>query len=410
MFDWDKWQEILATIRKNRLRTILTGFSVAWGIFMLVVLLAAGRGLHNGATSQFLGDATNSLWVMGGRTSVPYNGFNSNRPIILENEDYHHLTTEFDEITLSSSSKNYWEATVIYGKEAANYEVRSVHPDMQYLEKNRLVEGRYINQKDIHNFRKVATIGQRVKRELFKSENPIGKYIRVNGVLFEVVGLYADEGGDNEEDNVYLPVNVGQKVLSREPQQVDRIVLAYDEAYTFSQVKDLETELINDLASTHGFDPNDRRAIRIWNRKENMKEAIGVVNGIGIFIWVIGIMTIIAGIVGVSNIMLIVVKERTREIGVRKALGATPGSIISMIIQESVFITSISGYIGLVLGVGLVSILRDKISHDFFKNPDVDFQIALITLLILIVAGALAGFLPARKAAMIKPVEALKDQ
>ncbi len=410
MFDWDKWQEIFATIRKNRLRTLLTGFSVAWGIFMLVVLLAAGKGLYNGATSQFLGDATNSLWIMGGRTSVPYNGFNSNRPIILENDDYEYLNNSHEDVIRSSSSKNYWGAQAIYGKEAANYEVRSVHPDMQYLEKNWLVSGRYINQRDIDNFRKVATIGLRIKRELFKEEDPIGKHIRVNGVLFEVVGVYADEGGDNEEDNIYIPINVGQKTLSREPEQVNRIVLAYHEDYTFKQVKDFENTIIADLASAHGFDPNDKRALRIWNRRENMQEAIGVVNGISIFIWVIGIMTIVAGIIGVSNIMLIVVKERTREIGVRKALGATPASIISMIIQESVFITSISGYIGLVLGVGVISLLRDKINHDFFKNPDVDFQIALITLFILVIAGTLAGFLPARKAAMIKPIEALKDQ
>ncbi len=410
MFDWDKWQEIFATIRKNKLRTFLTGFSVAWGIMMLVILLAAGQGLQNGAMSEFLSDAVNTLWVNGGRTSVPYGGYNSNRPIIIENDDYDYVTRSYNSIIKSSASKNFWGAEIIYGSEAATYEVRAIHPDNQYMENNYIGEGRYINQRDIDEFRKVAVIGRKISKDLFKEQSPVGKYIRVNGVLFEVVGLYTDEGGDDEEDNVYLPINVGQKILSRTPREMTRMIVAYDENFSAEQAKSLEKSITADLAARHGFDPDDRRALRIWNRKENMQEVIGVINGIKVFVWVIGIFTIIAGIIGVTNIMMVVVKERTREIGVRKALGATPGSIIGLIIQESIFITAFSGYIGLVLGVGLVSLIGGNINHDFFKNPEINFQIAVITLGILVLAGALAGFLPARKAATIQPIEALRDE
>ncbi|MGB0176185.1 MAG: ABC transporter permease [Owenweeksia sp.] len=411
MFDWDKWQEIFTTIRKNKLRTFLTGFSVAWGIMMLVILLAAGQGLQNGAMSEFLSDAVNTLWINGGRTSVPYGGYQPNRPIVIQNSDYDHVTGgSYSSIIKSSASKNFWGAEIVYGKEAATYEVRAIHPENQYMENNYIGEGRYINQRDIDEFRKVAVIGRKISKDLFKDKSPIGKYIRVNGVLFEVVGLYTDEGGDDEEDNVYLPINVGQKTLSREPEEMTRMIVAYDENFTNEEAKSLEKSIVNDLASRHNFDPNDTRALRIWNRKENMQDVIGVINGIKIFVWVIGIFTIIAGIIGVTNIMMVVVKERTREIGVRKALGATPTSIISLIMQESIFITAFSGYIGLVLGVGLVSLIGGKINHDFFKNPEINFQIALITLVILVLAGALAGFLPARKAATIQPIEALRDE
>ena len=410
MFDSDKWQEIFATIRKNKLRTFLTGFSVAWGIMMLVILLAAGQGLRNGAMSEFLGDAVNTLWVNGGMTSVPYGGYNSNRRIVINNDDYKYVTGTYQSIIKSSASKNYWGAQITYGKEAANYEVRAIHPENQYMEHNYVTSGRYINQADIDEFRKVAVVGKKVSTDLFKGENPIGAYININGVLFEVVGVYSDEGGDDEEDNVYLPINVGQKTLSRDPKEMSRMILAYEEDFDAEQAKALENKVRADLASIHGFDPNDRRALWVWNRKENMQEVIGVINGIKVFVWVIGIFTIIAGIIGVTNIMMVVVKERTREIGVRKALGATPWSIISLIMQEAIFITSFSGYVGLVLGVGIVSLVGGQIDHDFFKNPEINLQIALITLLILVVAGALAGFLPARRAATIQPIEALRDE
>ena len=409
MLDIDNWQEILVTIRKNKLRTFLTGFSVAWGIMMLVILLAAGQGLLNGAVSRFMDDAINTIWINGGRTTMPYKGYQPNRRISLDNSDYNYLTSAYEsDITYSSGSRNFWGAQVYYGTESANFEVRAVHPDNQYMESNSLVRGRYINQVDIDDFRKVAVIGQKVERELFKTKPSMGEYLRINGVHYEVVGVYADAGGDDEEDNVYIPVNVGQATLSRTPTELSRIMLAYDEGLSVSESMELEDKLFNELATIHGFNPADKSALRIWNRKARMKDVLSVLDGIRIFIWVIGIGTIIAGIVGVSNIMMITVKERTREIGIRKALGATPGSIIALILQESVFITTFSGYLGLVLGVGIVELLGGNVQHDFFRNPEINLQIALLTLAILVTAGALAGFVPARRAAKIKPIEALR--
>lgn len=409
MFDLDNWQEIFVTIRKNKLRTFLTGFSVAWGIMMLVVLLAAGQGLLNGAVGRFMDDAINTIWINGGRTTMAYKGYQPNRPIILDNSDYDYLTMAYDnDITYSSGSRNFWGAQVYYGTESASFEVRAVHPDNQYMESNSLVKGRYLNQADLDQFRKVAVIGQKVERELFKTQPAIGEYVRINGVLFEVVGVYSDAGGDDEEDNLYIPLNVGQATLTRTPSDLSRIMLAYDEDLSVAESEELEEKYFNELAAIHGFDPNDKSALRIWNRKARMKDVLSVLEGIRIFIWVIGIGTIIAGIVGVSNIMMITVKERTREIGIRKAIGATPVSIISLILQESVFITTFSGYLGLVLGVGLVELLGGNIQHEFFTNPEINLQIALLTLAILVLAGAIAGFVPARRAARIRPIEALR--
>ena len=409
MFDLDNWQEIFITIRKNKLRTFLTGFSVAWGIMMLVILLAAGEGLSNGTVRQFLDDAVNTLWINSGRTSMPYKGYQPNRRISLQNSDYDYLNQQFDsEITLASGSRNFWGAEVVHGQEYSTFETRAVHPSNQYMESNYLISGRYLNDLDIQDYRKVAVIGLKIHKELFKGEPSIGKHIRINGVLFEVVGIYGDAGGDDEEDNIYIPINVGQASLSRNPREMSRMMFAYDEDLPLSEVKKLEDDLVQELAARHGFSPEDKSALRIWNRKERLQDVINIHGGIRIFIWVIGIGTIIAGIVGVSNIMMITVKERTREIGIRKALGATPASIISLILQESIFITAFSGYLGLVIGVGLVELLGRNVQHDFFTNPEINLEVALLTLLILVISGALAGFFPARRAAKVKPIEALR--
>ena len=410
MFDRDKWQEILSTINKNRLRTFLTGFSVAWGIMMLVILLAAGQGLQNGVSQEFMDDATNTLWVNGGRTSMPYGGYQPNRRITMTNKDLDLVNTEFKEVQYSSGSRNYWSAQIKYGDKVSSFQVRAVEPTMQDLENIQMVEGRYVNYKDLQDERKVVAIGREVKKELFGNKSPIGKYVDIQGVLFEVVGLYSDSGGENEEDNLYIPLVVGQKALSREPQDLSRFIVAFDENYSLGQSMQLEENIRQRLAEVYQFNPEDKRAVRIWNRRENMQDAIGIIGGIQAFVWIIGIGTIVAGVVGVSNIMLIVVKERTREIGIRKSLGATPYSIVSLIMQESVFITFISGYIGLALGVLIVEGIGQNITHEFFQNPQVNFTVALITLLILVVAGAVAGFVPARQASKIKPVDALRDE
>ncbi len=411
MFDRDKWQEIFHTISKNKLRTFLTGFSVAWGIFMLIILLGSGTGLKNGAQEEFKDTATNSIWLTPRQTSIPYNGIKSGRYIQLTNQDYESLQNEIPQIDKISGRYNVPSGTgVSYKGENSSFSIRTVHPDHQYIEKTLTIKGRFINELDIKEKRKVATIGTLAKNVLFKEEDPIGKYVEINRVAFKIVGVFEDEGGENEVEVLYIPITTAQLVYNG-GDRINRMMFTVGDA-SLEESKIIEKKARNLIAKRHNFDPNDVRALRVWNNVEEFQEIQNMFTGINIFIWIIGVMTIIAGIVGISNIMLIVVKERTKEIGIRKALGATPRSIVSLILMESVLITSVSGYIGLVLGVGLLELVKSIIPADtpYFQNPEVDFQIAISATLLLVTAGAIAGIIPAQKAAIIKPIVALRDE
>ena len=410
MFDLDKWQEIMSTLRKNKLRTFLTGFSVAWGIMMLIILLAAGQGLRNGISSQFLNGATNSFSIRSGNTSLPYKGLNSNRQIRLMNSDYDYFSRNLKDIESIAGRFNIWSSTMEFQGEQANYRVRAVHPHHAGITLTQLSSGRFINESDIVQKRKVVCLGKTIIDELYKGQDPIGTFISIQGISFLVVGTYIDESNQQEERYGYVPINVGQQVFGRGFERISQLLVAYDQDFSDEQVSNLEDEIRTHLAETKIYDINDSRAMFVRNIREDMQRVLSVIDGVEAFIWLIGIFTIIAGIVGVANIMMVVVKERTQEIGVRKALGATPNSIIGLVLQESITITLLAGYIGLLLGVGIVELAGSNINSDFFRQPEVDFQIALITLLVLVVAGALAGFFPARKAAKIKPIEALRDE
>ncbi|HOI87676.1 MAG TPA: ABC transporter permease [Lentimicrobium sp.] len=410
MFDTDKWQEIFSTIRKNKLRTFLTGFSVAWGIFMLMILLGSGNGLQNGVNRQFESSATNTIWVWSGQTSLPYKGMKPGRNIQLVNEDYDAVKKSVKGIDKSSSRYNMWGSnTLSYKKQFGSFNVRNVYPDYAHIEKITITKGRFINDPDIGQFRKVTVISTQVEEALFKGEDPMGKYISVNGVPFKVVGLFTDE--DNRDDNmqtVYLPISTAQRVFSGD-NRINTIALTVGDA-SVDESKQIEQEVRSKLAALHKFDPADPRAIFTWNSLEEFQKFIRLFSSIRMFIWVIGFGTIIAGIVGVSNIMMIVVKDRTKEIGIRKAMGATPWSIVSLVLQEAVLITSFAGYFGLVLGVVVLETVGSKIESEFFTQPSVDLRIAIYALILLVLSGALAGFIPARKAAAIKPIEALRDE
>jgi len=400
--------EIGSTIKKNKLRTFLTGFSVAWGIFMLVILLGAGRGLRNGISSMFIDDATNMIWVRSDITGIPFKGMKAGRRIQMTNEDYTHLRASYPEIKEMTGRFIMWGTQVVYGTEFGSYTVRSVHPGHQVLENTNITQGRYINETDLKESRKVAVIGRLVSQDLFKEENPMGKYIKVNGISFKVVGVFRDEGSENEERVVYLPIHTAQKVFNggNNIRQLSLNVPSMDleEIMAFREV------LKRDFAQRHQFSPDDPRAIFTGTPRQELEKIYGVLGAIEIFIWIIGIGTIIAGIVGVSNIMMIVVKERTREIGIRKALGATPYNIVSQIISEAVIITGFSGYIGLLLGVFLLESIGSNIESEMFRKPEVDISIALATTVVLVVAGGLAGLVPASKAARVRPIEALKEE
>ncbi|KAF5068065.1 Macrolide export ATP-binding/permease protein MacB [anaerobic digester metagenome] len=410
MFDTDKWQEIFSTIRKNKLRTFLTGFSVAWGIFMLMILLGSGNGLQNGVNKQFESSATNTIWVWSGQTSMPYKGMKPGRNIQLVNEDYDAVKKSIKGIDKSSSRYNMWGSnTLSYKKQFGSFNVRNVYPDYAHIEKITITKGRFINDPDISQFRKVTVISTKVEEALFKGEDPMGKYISVNGVPFKVIGLFTDE--DNRDDNmqtIYLPISTAQRVFSGD-NRINTIAITVGDA-SVDESKQIEQEVRSKLAALHKFDPTDPRAIFTWNSLEEFQKFIRLFSSIRMFIWVIGFGTIIAGIVGVSNIMMIVVKDRTKEIGIRKAMGATPWSIVSLILQEAVLITSFAGYFGLVLGVVVLETVGSKIESEFFSQPSVDLRIAIYALILLVLSGALAGFIPARKAAAIKPIEALRDE
>jgi len=410
MFDLDKWQEIFSTMRKNRLRTFLTGFSVAWGIFMLVILLGSGYGLENGVKLEFQGDAVNYVNINQGITSMPYKGMKPGRFIQFTTTDYDLMKSVEGIEKLAGRLFVFGTSTLVYKNEYATYDIFAVHPAYSEVEGLWMMSGRYLNEHDIEERRKVVALGRTVNDALFKGvEDPLGKYIKINGVPFKVIGVFDDPGSERDVNRVYIPITTAQRIFSRGDQMPSmQLILGdagVDESYRIIE------EVKSRLASKHKFSPDDQRAIFIFNTIENYTRFMNLFANIRMFIWVIGVFTIIAGIVGVSNIMMIVVKERTKEIGVRKALGATPWSIISLIIQESILITALSGYIGLLLGIGLLELLSAYLPvMDYFSNPEVDINVAIGATLIMIVAGSVAGFVPARKAAAVKPVVALRDE
>jgi putative ABC transport system permease protein len=410
MFDLDKWQEIFNTIEKNKLRTFLTGFSVAWGIFMLIILQGSGIGLQKGVENEFRSSATNTIWIWSGQTSKPFAGMQPGRYIQMTNEDHENLSRSVNGIDKISSRYQIWGGnTVSYNNESGSYSIRTVHPDYLYIEKMEVLSGRFINKNDIDEYRKSVVISTLVRDALFKKEDPMGAYIHVNNIPFKVVGVFTDDDGrDDNMQVVYLPISTAQRVFGA-GNRINTLAVTVGDAGV-EESKAIQEEIRSKLAARHKYDPTDERAMFLWNSVEEFQKFKSLFASISMFIWIIGIGTIIAGVVGVSNIMMIVVKERTKEIGIRKALGATPGSVIGLILQEAILITAFAGYIGLVLGVGLLEIISEHIDTPFFRQPEVNIHIAIGATVLLIVAGALAGFFPARKAAAIKPIIALRDE
>lgn len=404
----ERLNEIWENISSNKLRTYLTGFSVAWGIFMLVLLLGIGNGLKNGYSREFEDDAINSIWVSKGQTSLPYMGMKPGRQIKFTNDDYTLLKNNIQGVDKISSRWNKWGGFLLtYKNQSGNYSIRGVHPDHRFVEKTIMVKGRYINEADLQQKRKSVAIGQMIVDEIFKGEDPMGKWISVNGVQFQVVGVYKDEGAENENKIIYIPVTTAQSAFHG-GNEIDQILLTTNEI-SLEKSKEMATTITHDLAQRHKFDPNDARAVFVRNNYENFQRFIVVLQGMESFIWVIGIMTIIAGIVGVSNIMMITVKERTKEIGIRKSLGARPADIVNMIVQEAIIITTVFGYLGMAAGILFLQGINSMIPSDgaVFANPEVKFGVALGCTILLIVSGSLAGFFPALRAARMKPVEAL---
>ena len=414
MFSLERWHEIFETLNKNRLRTFLTALSVASGIFILVILLGVSNGIQKGVQSEFEQDAANRISVWTGTTTKEYKGLNPGRYIQLKNEDHDLIESNYDDyLEYRTPIYSIWGGAVSYKDQNGTYRVEGAFPDQQFIENETMVQGRFIAQSDLDQTTKVAVIGHQMKRDLFKNEDPIGAQIDIQGINFIVVGVYSDPGGNREENRIFIPLSTAQKVFNAQ----DRLrSLAYtvkmsddfDQAVALSSA--LSEQIDKDLRQKYSVAPDDRSAVRVNSTLEEAKRIYGLIDTIRGVFWFIGIGTIIAGIVGVSNIMLIVVKERTKEIGIRKALGALPWSIIGMILQEAIFVTAMAGFIGLFLGVGLLELVGPMVDSAFIKYPQVDFATAMTTVVVLILAGTLAGFIPAQRAAHIRPIEALRDE
>ena len=419
MFDLDKWEEIWLTMMQHKLRTALTSFGVFWGIFMLVILLGAGNGLQNGAMQNF-DIAKNAVFVWTMPTTVPFAGFEAGRDVELTNDDGR-ILEQLSEVEVVSPrlqvSTRFGDQVlpIVRGENSVAFNIMGDYPEFLEIKPYLMAEGRFLNKLDIDRHRKVAVIGTRVRDELFDPGEPvIGEFIRIGGVPFNVVGVFDTrvfgEQAINELQTVHLPLTTAQRTFNMAT-RVDWFGFVPSSGYSALQTEDA---IKDNLRLRHKISPDDRAALASFNVEEEFREMQGVFSGINGFSWFVAIGTIIAGMVGVGNIMLIIVKERTKEIGIRKSVGATPLSIITMIVLEALAISGFAGYMGLVAGVGLiegVALMMEQfgMQNDFFTNPEIDFGVAISAIAVLVVSGALAGLFPGVMAARVNPVLALRD-
>jgi putative ABC transport system permease protein len=418
MFELDKWQEIWGTITRNKLRTFLTMFGVFWGIFMLMIMLGSGKGLENGVMDGFNGVSKNAVFVWGQTTTMAYGGLLPGRFVEMSNADVAAIKAGCKNLGILSPRNQLggWRGGNLVTRKGKTspFTVYGDYSEIAFIQSFKITSGRFLNPFDLSENRKVAVIGDQVAKILFDStEVPIGDYIYIKGVYFQVIGTFKtlQQGGDaeRESNSIYVPFTTFQKAFNY-GDDVSWFCMTPKEGYS---AEALESEVKAMLSSRLRIHPDDSNAIGAWNTEKEFNKLNGLFSGIGAFVWVVGIGTLLAGIIGVSNIMLIVVKERTREIGIRKALGATPWSITSLILQEAVVITTLAGYTGLVLGIGLMeglNIMLQGQETEMFKRPEINLQIAFASLVVIVFGGLLAGLIPARKAASITPIEALRNE
>jgi len=414
---FDIWQEIYGTIKRNKLRTFLTGFAVAWGIFMLIVLLGAGNGVIHAFESMSGNMNMNSMKIYPGYTSMPYDGLQQGRYIQLDNVDFDITNTHFpDHIVAAGATVRVGGIVVSKGKEYVNLSFMGVYPNYTEVEPVASARGRFINDIDIRERRKVIVLNEKTAAILFPKSDPIGQFVQGGNIAYQVVGTFTD-AGDRDSREAYLPFTTVQIIYKR-GDKLNNITFTIKNLESVKENEVFEATYRKILSGRHRYAPDDKSAIYIWNRFTNFMQQENAMGILRTALWVIGIFTLLSGIVGVSNIMLITVKERTHEFGIRKALGAKPLSILWLIIIESIFITAIFGYIGMVAGIGVteymnaimgsqtVNVGREGVT--LFKDPTVDIKVAIQATLTLIIAGTLAGFFPARKAVSIRPIEALR--
>jgi putative ABC transport system permease protein len=422
MFDRDNWNEILQALTANTFRTILTAFGVFWGIFILVILLAAGNGLENGVKQGFSGIATNTMFMWTQQTSKAYKGLPQTRQFNFKNDDVPALKANFPDL-LYVSPRNQLGGynganNVIRGNKTAAFTVYGDYPELIKQESMTITKGRFINQQDILLKRKVTIIGEGVIDGLYtKGEETIGTYIKVNGVNFMVVGIYHAKGhggGDAQEEqkNIFIPFTTFQQAFNFGDTVGWMALTANDNA----SITTLKPKIFEFMKARHSIHPADERAIGNFDLYEEFSKIQGLFMILRFIAYFVGTLVLLSGVIGISNIMLIVVKERTKEIGIRRALGATPGAIRRQILTESIFLTIIAGMFGIAVATGLLSVINmvldsmPKGENTMFANPSVDLTVVFIALLILIGSGLLAGFVPAQTAINVKPVDALRTE
>lgn len=418
MFDRDRWKEIMDTLGRNPIRTILTGLGVFWGIFMLVCMIGSGNGLERGIINNFGGMATNSFFVWSQTTSKPYKGHSAGRSIEYSTKDIEAIQQKVDGLETIAPRNQLGGFrgghNVVRHGEAGSFSVMADYPAIRQLKDLKMAHGRFINQLDLDSARKVCAIGQRVYEVLFdKGVDPIGERVRINGIAFTVVGqFWSDRSGRrNENDKVFIPFNTFQKAFGEGNTVGWFSFIAKPDA----DAKEAEEAVVSLLKERHEIHPDDPRAIGHFNVAERFDRMTGLFSAIRILIWIVGGGTLLAGVIGVSNIMLVTVKERTKEIGIRRAIGATPLSIISQILLESLVLTFIAGYLGLVAGVATLEGVNAMISQPgsdpgMFMNPGIDLRVGLTALAIIVIGGLFAGTLPAQRAVSIKPVVAIREE
>jgi len=409
MFDLDRWQEIFSSIRSNVLRTVLSGFTVALGLFIFVVLFGIGKGLQNAFTEGFARDAQNLITILTGKTTIAYKGLQSDRTVTMDNDDYDFLINTDKEKVGDASPRYSTNLMVKYGKESGTYQINGAEPGEQVIENRKMIDGRYLSPMDLERKLNVAVIGRMVQRDLIKNGSPVGKDLNINGTMFKVVGVFSDDGGDWDERHITVPITTLQQ-MKKGSDTVSTTFIAYNEKLTPQEAIKYGDELKDRLKARKNVAPDDENGVRVWNNAQNMNETFQFMAVLTLIVGFIGLGTLLAGIIGISNIMVYIVKERTKEIGVRKAIGAKPRSIVALIVQESVVITVISGIIGVAVGVLALNLIGDSLEEYFIKNPGVGWGTIFMAFIALVFSGLIAGFVPAYRASRIKPIEALRTE
>ena len=408
MFDLDRWREIFQSINKNKLRSVMSGFTVAFAILLFTLLFGIVSGLKNTFEGAFVDSAANSMIVRVWKTTKPFKGLQSGRRIQLENPDYEYLADKYDSKIDLMTAKIFKNFSISYNNKQDNYSVTAVHPDHQFLEKTLINEGRYINQLDINESSKVIVIGRLIKSDLFGEKPALGKRVNVGGISYKVIGIFSDDGGDNEERVAYIPVTTAQKLYGNND-YLSQIRIGYNQDLNLDEAIAFGNLIERDMRSKLDIHPDDQSALSVRNMAEGRKGVDVFMIALFFIVVFVGSGTLIAGIIGISNIMIFVIKERTKEFGIRKALGAKPSSIVGMVVQESVLITTIAGYLGLTLGTYILSLIGNNLEKDYFiKDPSVSQGLVIGATIVLIISGLIAALVPARKASQIKPVVALR--